>query len=183
MVLQETVFNLKDGRRAVLRSPLKSDAEEMIQFLVRVYGETDFLLRYPEEFEDMPVSREEAFLGNLSDDPNVIMIACLVDGRIVGNAQISFLSGMKIGHRASVAITVFKDYWGLGIGTRLFEEMFRIARERGGIRQIELDYIEGNQRARALYEKMGFCITGVKPDSIRLKDGTFVNEIMMLKRL
>ncbi len=42
---------------------------------------------------------------------------------------------------------------------------------------------EGNTRARGLYEKMGFRITGVKPDAIRLKNGTLVNEYMMLKRL
>ena len=30
---------------------------------------------------------------------------------------------------------------------------------------------------------MGFRITGVKPDAIRLKDGTFLNEYMMQKRL
>ena len=65
----------------------------------------------------------------------------------------------------------------------MFEEMFRIARERNGVRQIELDFIEGNSRARHLYEKMGFRITGVKPDAIRTKDGTFINEYMMLKLL
>ena len=65
----------------------------------------------------------------------------------------------------------------------MFEEMFRIARERSVVRQIELDFIEGNSRARHLYEKMGFRITGVKPDAIRMKDGAFVNEYMMLKRL
>lgn len=61
--------------------------------------------------------------------------------------------------------------------------MFRIARERETVRQIELDFIEGNTRARGLYEKMGFRITGVKPDAIRMKDGTFLNEYMMVKVL
>ena len=61
--------------------------------------------------------------------------------------------------------------------------MFRIAGERNGVRQIELDFVEGNSRARRLYEKMGFRITGVKPDAIRKKDGTYVNEYMMLKLL
>ena len=65
----------------------------------------------------------------------------------------------------------------------MFEELFRIAGERGGVRQIELDFIEGNSRARRLYEKMGFRITGVKPDAIRMRDGTFVNEYMMQKLL
>ena len=69
------------------------------------------------------------------------------------------------------------------IGTKLFGEMIALAKERQGIRQIELDFIEGNSRARSLYEKMGFRITGVKPDAIRKEDGTFVNEYMMVKQL
>lgn len=111
------------------------------------------------------------------------MIACIVDGRIAGNCQISFSTGMKERHRASVAIALLQEFWNLGIGTKMFEEMIRIAGERGEIRQIELDYIEGNSRARSLYEKMGFRITGVKPDAIRMKDGSFVNEYMMVKKL
>ena len=110
------------------------------------------------------------------------MISCIVDGKIAGNCQISFRTGLKDRHRASVAIALLKEFWNLGIGTRMFEELFRVARDRG-VRQIELDFIEGNSRARALYEKMGFRITGVKPDAIRRKDGTFANEYMMLKRL
>ena len=112
-----------------------------------------------------------------------MMISCIVDGKIAGNCQISFRTGMKDRHRASVAIALLREFWNLGIGTKMFEEMFRIARERNGVRQIELDFIEGNSRARHLYEKMGFRITGVQPDAIRMKDGTFVNEYMMLKRL
>ena len=65
----------------------------------------------------------------------------------------------------------------------MFDEMFQVARERGDVRQIELDFIEGNKRARGLYEKMGFRITGVKPDAIRMRDESFVNEYMMVKRL
>ena len=65
----------------------------------------------------------------------------------------------------------------------MFEEMIQIAKTRDGVRQMELDFIEGNSRARGLYEKMGFRITGVKPDAIRLKDGTFLNEYMMVRRI
>ena len=49
--------------------------------------------------------------------------------------------------------------------------------------QIELEFIEGNTRARALYEKMGFRVCGVRPDAIRLKDGTLLNEYIMIKKL
>ena len=48
---------------------------------------------------------------------------------------------------------------------------------------MELDFVEGSTRARALYEKMGFRITGVKPNAIRLKDGTLLNEYSMVKEI
>ena len=182
MIFRETVFKLKDGRDALLRSPCEEDAEEMLRFIIQASGETAFLMRFPEEWEAVSLDEEKAFINKDYCDPNGMMISCVVDGKIAGNCQISFRTGMKDRHRASVAIALLRDYWSLGIGTRMFEEMIRLAEERG-VRQIELDFIEGNNRARGLYEKMGFRITGVKPDAIRLKDGSFVNEYMMVKHL
>ncbi len=155
----------------------------MLQFILKASGETDFLMRFPEEWADCTLEQEKAFINNDYCDPNGMMISCVVDGKIAGNCQISFRTGMKDRHRASVAIALLQEYWNLGIGTRMFEEMFRLAGERGVVRQIELDFIEGNSRARHLYEKMGFRITGVKPDAICMRDGTFVNEYMMVKKL
>ena len=183
MIFKESKFKLKDGREALLRSPCEEDAEEMLQFIMKASGETEFLLRSPEEWADFSLDQEKAFLNEACCNENSMMIACIVDGRIAGNCQISFSTGMKERHRASVAIALLQEFWNLGIGTKMFEEMIRIAGERGEIRQIELDYIEGNSRARSLYEKMGFRITGVKPDAIRMKDGSFVNEYMMVKKL
>lgn len=183
MVFKEIDFHLKDGRNALLRSPCESDAEEMLQFIVRASGETDYLMKYPEEYADFTLEEEKSFIFEAFKDPNRIMIACLVNGKIAGNCQISFCTGLKDRHRASVAIALLKEFWNLGIGTRMFEEMIRIAREREGVRQIELDFVEGNSRARGLYEKMGFRITGVKPDAVRMKDGTFANEYMMIKMM
>ena len=183
MIFSETEIQMKNGRKALLRSPCEDDAEEMLRFIRKASGETDFLMAYPEEYADFTLEQEKAFLSSNCNNKNGLMIACVVDGRIAGSCQISFRTGMKDRHRASVAIALLKEFWNQGIGTRMFEELFRAAGERGGIRQIELDFIEGNSRARGLYEKMGFRITGVKPDAIRMKDGSFVNEYMMLKRL
>jgi ribosomal protein S18 acetylase RimI-like enzyme len=65
----------------------------------------------------------------------------------------------------------------------LFQELLKIAEKNKDILQIELEFIEGNTRARALYEKMGFRITGVKPNAIRLKDGTLLNEYSMIREV
>ena len=183
MLVQEIVFQLNDGRSALLRSPREEEAEEMRQFIITASGQTEFLLTYPEEFDDFSVEQEREWLRSSVADPNCALIACYIDGKIAGNCQISFRPSLKERHRASVAISLLEEFWGLGIGSRMFEELIQIAQARPHVRQMELDFIEGNARARGLYEKMGFRITGVKPDAIRLKDGTYLNEYMMVKRL
>ncbi|MGI6440721.1 MAG: GNAT family N-acetyltransferase [Peptoniphilaceae bacterium] len=90
---------------------------------------------------------------------------------------------MKTRHRASIAIALLSEFWNQGIGTRLIQELIRIAEENENILQIELDYVERNIRARALYEKMGFRICGVKPNAIRLKDGTLLNMYSMIREI
>ena len=110
------------------------------------------------------------------------MVVCFVEEKIAGNCMISFNSLIKTRHRAEMAIGILREYWSLGIGSAMFTELIRVAKERG-ILQLELDYIEGNDRAKGLYEKMGFREVGVKPDAIRLKAGKMLNEISMVKKL
>jgi len=46
-----------------------------------------------------------------------------------------------------------------------------------------LEFVEGNSRTRALYEKFGFKITGIKPNAIRLENGDFLDEYSRIKLL
>lgn len=183
MIYKEIKFNLKDGREAVLRNPLEREACDLLRFIVTASGDTDFLLRRPEDFSEFTIEKELAFINYATYSKDKLMLACFVDGRIAGNCEISFRSGVKDRHRATLAIAILKEFWDLGIGTKMFEVLINAARERDCVKQLELDFVEGNDRARHLYEKMGFRITGVKPDAIRLQDGTFANEYMMIKKL
>ena len=49
MTINEMEFTLKDGRKAVIRSPRDEDIQGMLDYLIITAGETDFLLRYPED--------------------------------------------------------------------------------------------------------------------------------------
>ena len=183
MYLSEKEFTRKDGRKAVIRSPREEDVQEMLEYLYVTSGETDFLLRYPEECTKYTPEGEKALFERVNAAENETMLVCLVDGRIAGNSMINWRNGIKTRHRANVAIALLREFWGLGIGTELFKEMIRIAEENENIMQMELEFIEGNSRARALYEKMGFRITGVRPNATRLKDGTLLNEYTMIKEI
>lgn len=183
MVINDIEFKLKDGRSALLRSPKDEDVQGMLDYLYISAGETDFILRYPEECNKYTPELEKDFFDHTNESENDAMIVCLVDGKVAGNCQISWSNGIKTRHRASVAIALLSEFWNQGIGTRMFQEMIHIAENNSEILQIELDFIEGNSRARALYEKMGFRITGVRPNAIRLKDGTLLSEYSMIREI
>ncbi len=182
MLFEPVSLTLKDGRTAVLRPPRADDAAEMIACMRDTAGETDFLLGYPEE-RTIPVEKEAAFLAAMAEGTNTMMIMCEVDGHLAGNCHLAFNTKIKKRHRASVAIALRKAYWGLGIGTRMFSMMVEAAQARPGIRLLELEVIEGNSRARALYEKFGFRIVALHPNAILLKDGTLLHEYLMQKVL
>ena len=183
MQIKDICFDLKDGRKALLRSPKEEDAADMIEYLFVSAGETEFILRYPEECSKYTPEGEKELFARMNSSENEAMLVCLVYGKIAGNCAISFLAGMKTKHRASVAITLLREYWNQGIGTRMLQELIHIAESREDVLQMELEFIEGNTRARHLYEKMGFRITGVRPNAIRLKDGTLLNEYMMVREM
>ena len=177
MKYEPKIVALKDGSAALFRSPELEDAASFLDFFSAVRAETDFLLSSPQD--PAPTLEEErAWIENSLNSPDQMMIACQMDGRIAGNCSIAFKSHAKTRHRASLAIALRQKYWGRGIGTAMFTELITAARQRG-VTQLELDYIEGNDRGRALYEKMGFRPWGEQPDAIRLRDGSFRSIICM----
>ena len=183
MIIKDTAFTLKDGRKALLRSPKDEDIRGVLDYLYVSAGETEFILRYPEECGKYTYEGEKALFDRINASENEAMLVCIVDGKVAGNCQIAWKTGIKTRHRASVAIALLKEFWNLGIGTRMFEEMIRIAEANENLIQMELEFVEGNTRARALYEKMGFRITGVNPNAIRLRDGTLLNEYCMIREI
>lgn len=183
MIIEEIPYILKDGRSAVLRSPREEDIPGMLEYLYASAGETDFVLRYPEECVKYTPEGEKALFDRINASDCEAMLVCIVEGILAGNCQILWSPMRKLRHRAHAAIALRKEFWNQGIGTRMFQELIRIAEEDPEISQMELEFIEGNSRARALYEKMGFRITGVKPNAIRLKDGTLRNEYCMIREI
>ncbi|MFD9625005.1 GNAT family N-acetyltransferase [Peribacillus muralis] len=84
-------------------------------------------------------------------------------------------------HSAKIVIGIKESDRGKGIGTRLFEDMEKFARQNG-IRRLELTVIASNVRALSLYEKMGFQQEGVKRESLffagKYHDEYFLSKIL-----
>ena len=182
MIYNEKNFVLKNGTKLILKSPDICDAKMLLEQIITAASQTDYLLSTPRDFEKYlnDISKEEEFIArfNESDD---YLICAYVSGKIVGNCALRFLKHDKDKHRATVGIAIIKEYWGMGIGSIVFDEMINIAKNTPGIEQIELDggVIEQNKRAIALYSKKGFVKTGTIPHELKLKDGTYLDGCLM----
>ena len=181
MIFEAKEITLKNGKKAILKTPCIEDAEKMLNYIQKACGETDFLSRYPEEW-NIGIEQEEAWISQLRSSPDTLGITCYVDDEVAGNCEIGFKAGMKTSHRAAIGIAVLKDYWNLGIGSAMFRELITAAQNRGTV-IMELEYIEGNDRAKHLYEKFGFRIVSERPNAFKHKDGTYLSEIYMQKYL
>ncbi|MDE6615074.1 MAG: GNAT family N-acetyltransferase, partial [Lachnospiraceae bacterium] len=102
MTIKDVPFRLKDGREALLRSPKEEDIESTLEYLVLSAGETEYILRYPEECSKYTVESEKMLFEQKNKSPNEAMIMCIVDGKVVGNCDITFFKNLKTRHRASV---------------------------------------------------------------------------------
>lgn len=182
MDFKERTIILKDGRECILKPNLPEYAAEMIDYMKKTAEETDYLLRNPDEINYTEES-EQDILKNLHDDPYAIMMVPVVEGQIAGNASINGIgTKRKIRHRCSLAIALYKEFWGLGIGKAMLEYMTELAGEVGW-HQIDLEVVAENERAINLYKKMGFKETGRRHNALLFDDGSYHDEILMYKSL
>ena len=185
MLYETKEFTLKDGRKALLKNPGDEEAQGLVDYLHKSCGETDYLARVPSECDRYTVEKEKELLKFMKDSANDLFLSCTVDGKVAGNCHLMMNDKFKMKHRANVAIALLKEYWGLGIGTVMFEEMIRVAKEsRPDLMQLELEVAAPNERAQALYKKMGFVEYGRRENALRCASGdSFMDEILMMKKL
>ena len=146
---------LKNGKTCVLRSVEPEDAERMISYMKIMLGETPYLLRTPEEF-DYSVEGEAEVLARRRDDPRALMILAEADGVIVATSDVMPMgTNSRTLHRATLGMSVRRDYWHLGIGSAMMERLIAHARQ-STFEQIELEVVSTNRRAIGLYVKYGF---------------------------
>ena len=182
MRFEEKEIVLKDGRKCILKPNSPEYAADMIDYLKITSNETEFILRYPDEV-NFTLEGEKEILGRLLEDPYSIMMIAVIDGKPAGNGSINGIGDKrKITHRCSLAIALYREYWGLGIGTAMIDYMTELAR-RVGWKQVDLEVVAENEQAISLYRKCGFIESGRRHNALKFDDGTYHDEILMYKEL
>ena len=89
-----------------------------------------------------------------------------IDGRPIGGLFLETHSDALFIHE----IQLLPDCQGAGIGTAILQGVVEQARARN--LPTELAVVEANERARRLYERVGFTVVAVEPPFIKMRHMT-----------
>lgn len=182
MKIVPCAFQLPNGEMLTVRSLCADDAEALNAFRLTTYRETHFRARYPEECEPSLEAMQKELAGCEASALN-FEVGAFAGEKVVGEFGVTQVwPHIKFRHRAVMGISVRKEYWGCGLGSYLMQLAIDQTRING-FEQLELGVCSDNARAIHLYEKFGFERCGTMPHAFKLKDGTYRDEIMMVKML
>lgn len=155
------------------------DSGKYLEFMKKLDNETKYMMYEPGEREST-IKDIEAMIRSLGDSNSILLIA-VENTEIVGfiSAERGFANRIK--HSAYIVTGISKEYRGRHIGTSLFAEVEKWARQNG-IFRLELTVMTHNEAAIHLYKKMGFKVEGIKEKSM-IVDEEFVDEYYMSKLL
>ncbi len=171
-------WTLKDGRKAIIRQALESDAEQMIRMSKQCCSETRNLSSTAEEYATFTVEMEKKWINDRNVDGALLQVV-EVDGELKGNCMI-YSQGKRprVCHRCGVGIGLLKEIWGNGVGTAMMENAIDFAKQCG-YEQMELTVVSTNEAAIHLYEKLGFVRCGTQPHALKYDDGTYADFLLM----
>ena len=155
-----------------------ADAEALLAYLRDVGGETDNLT-FGAEGLPFSVEDEAAMLARMEGSNDAIMFTAKQDGRIVGLASLNRLP-RRMRHRGDFAVSVRKDCWNRGIGSRLLTEVIRFAKEHD-FEIIDLQVRCDNVAAIHLYEKYGFQKLCTYPGFFKMESGQVDFDYMIMR--
>ncbi|KPG73800.1 GNAT family N-acetyltransferase [Enterococcus sp. RIT-PI-f] len=163
-----------------IREAQGADAAGVLAASQQLALETDFLL-----MDDNGLALPEALLAQeleaLAEADNYMLLLALDGDRVIGLASIKGHNEYQLAHVGEVGISILKEYWGLGLGTILLEELLVWVSACGVLTRIELTVQARNQRAIGLYQKFAFDTEGCMKQAVQTKEGDKVDVLMMAR--
>jgi ribosomal protein S18 acetylase RimI-like enzyme len=127
--------------------------------------------------EGPPLETTHRFVSHLLAGGGVQMLAVTSEEVVVGWCDIVQKQREGFRHVGTLGMGILPKYRGQGIGHRLATDTIRAATE-AGMERIELEVFASNERAIALYRKLGFVIEGIKRNARKL-DGVYDDNVFM----
>jgi L-phenylalanine/L-methionine N-acetyltransferase len=158
---------------AVIVRPIHEDDAPAVWRIARQHGVIETILALP---SDRLQQRIETLQGLTRDDH---WFVAEVEGEVVGLAGLHVGSG-RLRHSGNVFLFVAREYQRQGIGARLLEALLDVADNWLMLRRVELTVFVENARAKALYERHGFVVEGLRKMSV-ISGGELHDEYLMAR--
>ncbi|KHF38804.1 GNAT family N-acetyltransferase [Halalkalibacter okhensis] len=136
-----------------------------------------FAASYEEEFQEgisffeSKLLNKEVFFGLFKEED-----------KLVGIISLSRSTLLKMQHKAAIgSVFITKEARGKGFGKKLFTHVMEKAQAEG-IEQLQLVVAAHNDKAKQLYESLGFQLFGLEKRALKV-NGEYIDEEYMMKIL
>ncbi len=153
-----------------------SEAPSFIDLRSKLFRETEFMLRTPQEYQPS-VNQESAYIDSMVSSPHSAMLLAKSDNHLVGFICASGTNLVRRRHVATVFLGVLQKHWGAGIASAMLKRIIEWA-PSAGIERLELTVDTDNERASAVYKRLGFKVEGVAKRAIKIGN-IYKNEQVM----
>lgn len=174
------IITTKSGRKILLREPNEDDVVELMEMFNKIVTEDVYIMVNEKQTFEEEKKYLESVLKDVAENKMVKIFA--FDGdKMIGNCDVR-KGRYRSSHVGLFGLIIRKEYRGDGIGSQLTETVIQLAKERMGLKIVELHVYSENEPARKLYKKLGFVECGVLPGAISYRD-RFIDQIHMYKNL
>lgn len=167
--------------RFTIRRAVEDDAAAVLALGRTLDSETQFMMLEPGERTATVEEQRKRIQSMILSGNGAMFLAEAETGELVGLLGAQGGAYRRNRRTVQIFIGILQSFTGHGIGRQLFEAMEAWARAWGA-RRLELSVMAHNERAIALYNRMGFTIEGRMRDSLYV-DGQYVDEFLMAKIL
>ena len=171
------ILRLRDGRRASVRPVTEEDAQQLQDNINAIGAEVVYILT---ESVGEDLEHEREWVRHFDGVSSVLFVS-EVDGKLVGQADVHAGRPPKESHVGTLGIAIRDGYRDVGLGKALMERCLEWMRDRQ-FRKACLEVFATNERAVALYKKLGFEVEGVRRRQSLVR-GEFVDNLLMAKWL
>lgn len=157
----------------IIIEPIREDHIESFHYALDTVSRERKYLTF---LEAPPLESVRVFIRDMIDNGHPQVVA-VENGKVVGWCDIRRHPQPTHAHCGTLGMGIIPGYRDRGLGTRLIKAALDLARE-SDLHRVELHVHADNERAIALYEKVGFVREGVARDAVRI-DGRFIDSIGM----
>jgi RimJ/RimL family protein N-acetyltransferase len=173
--MEATVQSPFEGRLVRLRAHEPEDEPLLYQWYNDPEITQHLALRYPLSHQS-----ERQFIERTTQPgPNGAHFAVVLKdtGQLIGGAGLNI--AFPENREAILGISIGdKDYWDRGYGTDTMRTLCRFGFEHMNLHRIQLDVYANNERARHVYERIGFQVEGRRREAV-YKYGRYDDIIVM----